>query len=183
MYEKRVSLVIHHQPSVVIVTQCLRDHAFQGNTDVTENTCLHGNVLANVNVESVLVIQATLPAILYELPVPVLGALGVVNPPYDQFDTLFMRWIPFNAAEADYLSIFTARKRSKVMFPQASVYRGGGHMWPLPMIHLTPSPDNTHGTPRTPDMETTPHTMLLTSSGLCYWHLVIISGDLFKLVH
>ena len=61
-------------------TQCLRDHAFQGNTDVAENTGLHGNVLANVNVESVLVIQAAFPAILYEVPVPVLGALGVVNP-------------------------------------------------------------------------------------------------------
>ena len=80
MNEKRASLMIHRQPSVVIVTQCLRDHAFQGNTDVTENTCLHGNVLDNVNVESVLVIQATLPAILYEVPVPVLGALGVENP-------------------------------------------------------------------------------------------------------
>ena len=74
------TLMIHDQPSVVIVTQCLRDHAFQGNTDVTENSGLHGNLLANVNVESVLVIQATLPAILYELPVPVLGTLGVVNP-------------------------------------------------------------------------------------------------------
>ena len=46
---------------------------------MTENTGVHGDVLANVNVESVFVIQATLPTILYEVPVPLLGALGVVK--------------------------------------------------------------------------------------------------------
>ena len=91
-----------------------------------------------------------------------------------------MRWIPFKAAEAEYFPIFTSRKRSKVMFPQASVYRGGDHMWPLPMIHWTPSPDNRHGTPRTPDMETTPHLLLLTS-GDNQWRPVLVYLRIYPL--
>ena len=59
------SLMIQGQPSVVIVTWCLQDHALQinftftlRNMDVTENSSLYGNVLTNVNLESVFVIQA-----------------------------------------------------------------------------------------------------------------------------
>ena len=71
----------------------LRDHAFHGNTDVTENTDRHGNVIANVNVKSVFVIQATLPVEVDSLrgSGSFIGCTRCCKPPNEKFGTLFMR--------------------------------------------------------------------------------------------
>ena len=91
-----------------------------------------------------------------------------------------MQWLSYRF---HFHRLITAYKRSfgKVMFSQASVchFVQGDLMWPLPMMNWD------MGTPWTPDMA---HTRLLS---LCphpqsppnYWHLVVITGDLFKLVH
>ena len=64
-------------------------------------------------------------------------------------------------------SVITTRKSScgKVMFSQVSVilFRGRGD----PHVTITPHLHIRHGTELLP----------------CYWHLVVINGDLFQLVH
>ena len=86
------------------------------------------------------------------------------------------------------MKFVTVHKQScgKVMFSQLSVCHSvqGFPMWPVPMMHWDmgnpPIPDTKYGTssspsPRIANMGPTPSP--------CYWHLVVITGDLFKLAH
>ena len=101
---------------------------------------------------------------------------------YDQDEIglalLYLQYLFYHTMFVPKLPSYQTKLQEGNVFTAVCLFTGGP-MWPLPIMHWT-------SLYKAPDMGPTPlghQTWGLTVPPHCYWHLMIITEDLFKLVH